>query len=421
MDHSSVGPRGYSEKRRRHRGGEGYSAGNSEVNEAFNLFKERDADGALKMLKKACAKHPEISPAHVILARFFRQANAAPGMRNALEQGVKELPDDPEAYLFMADLAMQDGRTTEARLLYEKADSLMSKFDVAARKKNLEIQVLAGLAATSEAREDWTGAQRRVEAWLQLDPKSIAALREMSGCLLRQKNVTGALEYLVKAYKLAEAKAKEEHKEVDMLPPEATVAQFFWQTGDQDNAKKWMIVMLQQHPRKINVRLLATRWALATEQLVEAEKQANAVLQLSPQSLDGLILRGVIARFQKNYKAAEGYCQQAVLLARRIPSSPPIISPWPWSSKAATTRRNGRYSTPKTTLASIRKRIKGPKPFRPTVGCFTSWTGLRMRKKPSAPPFRAEATAPIRHTISPRSSPSVADIPRTPSTCSKVR
>ena len=27
-----------------------------EVNEAFNLFKERDADGALKMLKKACAK-----------------------------------------------------------------------------------------------------------------------------------------------------------------------------------------------------------------------------------------------------------------------------------------------------------------------------------------------------------------------------
>ena len=58
--------------------------------------------------------------------------------------------------------------------------------------------------------------------------------------------MTGALEYLVKAYKLAEAKAKEEHKEVDMLPPEATVAQFFWQTGDQDNAKKWMIVMLQR-------------------------------------------------------------------------------------------------------------------------------------------------------------------------------
>ena len=285
-----------------------------EVNEAWNMFKDRDADGALKVLKKACAKHPEISPAHVILARFFRQANAATGMRNALEQGVKESPNDPEAYLFLADLDMQDHRTTEARLLYEKAASLMTKFDVASRKKNLEIQVLAGLAATSEAWEDWTGAQRRVEAWLQLDPKSIAGLREMAGCLLQQKNVTGALEYLVKAYKLAEEQAKDEHKEVDMLPPEATVAQFFWRSGDQNNAKKWMIVMLQQYPRKINVRLLATQWAWETGQLVEAEKQANAVLQLDPQSLDGLILRGLIARFQKNYKAAEGYCQQAVLL-----------------------------------------------------------------------------------------------------------
>ena len=202
------------------------------------MFKDRDADGALKVLKKACRTHPEISPAHVILARFFRQANAATGMRNALEQGVKESPNDPEAYLFLADLAMQDHRTTEARLLYEKAASLMSKFDVVSRKKNLEIQVLAGLAATSEAWEDWPAAQQQVEAWLQLDPKSIDGLREMAGCLLQQKNVTGALENLVKAYKLAEEQAKEEHKEVDMLPPEATVAQYFWRERRSGQCQK---------------------------------------------------------------------------------------------------------------------------------------------------------------------------------------
>ncbi len=118
-----------------------------EINEAFNLFKDRDADGALKALKKACQKHPEISPAHVILARFFARANAAVGVRNALEAGVKELPNDPEAYLALADMDMQDRHITEARLLYEKANSLLPKVDVAARKKNLEIQTLAGLAA----------------------------------------------------------------------------------------------------------------------------------------------------------------------------------------------------------------------------------------------------------------------------------
>jgi tetratricopeptide (TPR) repeat protein len=287
-----------------------------EINEAWDLFKNRDADGALKILKKACKKHPEISPPHVILARFFARANAAAGVRNALEQGVKEFPDDPETYLALAEMNMQDRRITEARLLYEKAASLLPKFDVAARKKNLEIQTVAGLATTSEAREDWTGAQRQIEAWLKLDPKSIDGMRELAGCLLRQKNEAGALDYLVKAYKLAEEKAKEDpkHPDVDMLPPEATVAQFYWKTGDQDKAKKWMIVALREKPRLLNVRLLATQWAWETGQLVEAERQASAALQLDPQSLDGLILRGLIARYQKNYKAAEEYSQRAVLL-----------------------------------------------------------------------------------------------------------
>jgi tetratricopeptide (TPR) repeat protein len=286
-----------------------------EINEAWNLFKNRDADGALQVLKKASRVHPEISPPYVILFRFFAAAKAATGMRNALEQGVKNLPNDPEAYLDLGDMNWQEQRVTESRLLYEKAASLLSKSDIAARRKNLEIRILAGLARTSEAREDWTGAQKYAEDWLKLDPKSIDAMQRIGGCLLRQKNVNGALEYLLKGYKLAEADAKEKGKtEVDMLPPEAVVAQYFWKTGDQDNAKKWMIVMLQQYGRNISVRILAAQWAWETGQLVEAEKQANAVLQLDPQSLDGLVLRGLIARFQKNYKAAEEYTQRAVLL-----------------------------------------------------------------------------------------------------------
>jgi len=279
-----------------------------EINEAFNMFRERDAEGALKLLKKVCKKHPEISPAHVILARFFARANGAVGMRNALEEGVKELPNDPEAYIFMADIAMRERRVTEARLLYEKCASLMPKFDVAKRKKNLEIQVLAGLATTSEAREDWVGAQQYIEAWLKLDSKSVDALRELAGCLLRQKNETGALEQLVKASKID----PEQH--TDLLSPEGTVAQFYWKTGEQDKAKKWMFTALTAKPRDLKTRLLAAQWAWETGQLTEAEKQASAALQLDPQSLEGLILRGLIARYQKNYKAAAEYCQKAVLL-----------------------------------------------------------------------------------------------------------
>ena len=285
-----------------------------EYNEAVNLFRNRDADGALTALKKACRKHPEISPPYVILARFYASANAAPGMRNALEEGVRSSPNDPEAYLELADMNYQERRVTEARLLYEKATALLAKSDLAARRKNLEIRTLAGMSRTSQAREDWAAAQQYAENWLKIDPQSIEGMTTLAGCLLRQKNVNGALEYLVKAYRLAEDQAKKDNKPVDMLPPEAIVAEFYWRTGDQENAQRWMVVALREKPRDIKVRLLATQWAWETGKLVEAERQANAVLQLDPQSLDGLVLRGLIARFQKNYKAAEEYSQRAVLL-----------------------------------------------------------------------------------------------------------
>ena len=121
-------------------------------------------------------------------------------------------------------------------------------------------------------------------------------------------------EYLVKAYRIAEDRAKQENKPVEMLPPEATVAEYYWRTGDQDNAQRWMNVALREHPRDSKVRLLATQLYWELGKLIEAERQANAVLQLDPNSLEGLNLRGVIARFQRNYKAAEEYCQRAVLL-----------------------------------------------------------------------------------------------------------
>jgi tetratricopeptide (TPR) repeat protein len=290
-----------------------------EITEALNLFRQRDAEGALKQLKKAVAQDPELPPASVILAQFFAAANMATGMRNALEQAVKDNPDDPQAYMVFADIAMRDRRLTEAQLLYEKANSLMPKFNVAKRKKVLEPQVLAGLAMTSEARDDWAAARHYVEKWLTIDPKNTMAMRELAQCMLRQKHVTEALEELVAACKIDKT----------LLSPEATLAQFYRATGEQKETRKWMVQALKNKPSDVRTRLLASQWALETGKLSEAETQADAALKLladadktdakhtpemDQQQLEALVLRGVVAIFQKNYKAAEQYSQQAYLL-----------------------------------------------------------------------------------------------------------
>lgn len=281
---------------------------NPDVEKAVGLFQNRDVEGALKQLKKACKNDPDLSPPHVILATFFARANLAPQMRAALERAVIDSPDDPEAYFIMAELAMRDRRVTEARLLYDKAQGLTPKVASAKRKELLQPLLLNGLAQTSGAREDWVGAQKFLEDWLKLQPDSAMAMRQLAECLLKQDKEQPALELLVKA-----SKTKEGAK---LLSPEASLAQFYAAGGEKTKkkAREWMIAALNASPKDINTRLLATKFAFETGKLAEAKTQADAALKLDPKSIDALFLRALVALFQKDYEGAESFAQTAVVL-----------------------------------------------------------------------------------------------------------
>ena len=286
-----------------------------EVVEAVDLFKQRDFDGALKKLKKAVKNNPDLPPAHVILAEFFAKANLAQNVQTALEQATVDSPDDPEAYYLMAEFALQAHRVTEAQLLYEKADSLMPKVSSAKRKKILQPQILNGLVMTSGSHQDWAGAQKHVETWLKLDPESTAAMQQLAQCLLKQKKEDAALEALVKARKI----------DPKLMSPEASLAQYYARNNEQENAKKWMKAALNKDLKDIRTRLLVAQWMWENSDLADAKKQADAALKLdegldpklksTEQSINALVLRGIIALFQKDYVAAEGYFQSAHILA----------------------------------------------------------------------------------------------------------
>jgi Tfp pilus assembly protein PilF len=99
------------------------------------------------------------------------------------------------------------------------------------------------------------------------------------------------------------------------VSPEAFLARFYWRTGDQDKAKKWMIAAINARPKELQTRLLAVQWAWETGQLSEAKKQAEAAIKLDPQSVDAQFFRGLVALFQKDYTTAEEYFQNAHLLS----------------------------------------------------------------------------------------------------------
>ena len=284
----------------------GVDAKSQEIADAVARFKDRDFDGALKLLKEAVKKNADLPPAQVILAQLFSQANIPMGVRNALEQTVVESADDPEAYVIMGDIALRERQVTAASLLYAKAASLMAKFDKSAKRKGLlQPRVYSGLASVAEARADWAGAQKQLETWLTLEPKSALAMQRLARCLFQQKKPTSALAMLRDA-----AKADPE-----VLTPEAILAGFYERADppDRENANKSMAAALVAAPKDIKTWLVAGQHALETGQLEEAQKRAAFAMDLDAKSLDAKILRGVIALFQKDYKAAELYFESAHL------------------------------------------------------------------------------------------------------------
>ena len=277
-----------------------------EVKAAADAFKKRDFEGALKQLKEAVKKDPELSPANVILAQWFSQNNIPAGVRSALDQAVTEAPDDPESYIIMGEIAIRDRRITEADLLFQKAASVMQKFNRSGKRKTaLQQRLFGGLASVDEARENWVDAQKEFEAWLKIDPKNAAPLQRLAHSLFQQKKPDAALENLRTAVKLDD----------ELLTPEAVLARWYEQTGDRANAEKWMAAALNAAPTNAKTRVNAAQWAIETGQIDEAKTQAEAALKLDPKSFEAKIVSGVVCLFKKDYKGAEVYFESAHLQA----------------------------------------------------------------------------------------------------------
>ncbi len=275
-----------------------------EVQEAIERFKKQDFNGALELLKKAAAANADLPPAQVVMAQLFSQANQGNAVRVSLEKAVVEAPADPEAYVIIGDIAMAQGRVTEASLLFDKAQQLLANFTKSPRRKAiLEARNLSGLSAVAEARGDWKKALERLTEWQKMEPKNAVCLQRLARAQFQLKKPGEALELLREAAKLDE----------NVLTPEAQLARFYHEFGDEANAQIWFNNAVKVAPNDVRTRLVTAQWYLETNQLDKATEEATAATKLDPKSLEAKLFCGVVALFKKDYKSAETYFEQAHL------------------------------------------------------------------------------------------------------------
>lgn len=274
-----------------------------EVVEAAKRFRANDFEGAKAMLDKAFQAHPELSPPRLILAQWLAQSNRAPLVPGQLELAVTEMPDDPEPYVVLGDIAVQSRRWTEAELVYKKATDVLASFKGDSRRKStIQRRTIQGLALVAQSRQDWPKAQKYWEQLLSLAADDAGALQQLGFVLFQQDKPADALEKLKAARKASDK----------VLTPEAILGQFYQRKGDTKTATKWMIAALMAAPKDLRTRLVAAQWSLETDQLKQAEEQAEAALTLDPKSADAQFLRGVVALYSKDYQKASEYFQKVL-------------------------------------------------------------------------------------------------------------
>ncbi|BBO33999.1 tetratricopeptide repeat protein [Lacipirellula parvula] len=267
-----------------------------EIDSALQRFKNGDVKGAKEYLELAKQKYPKLPPVDLMLAKLFVFARNGEQARAALESTVTNYPDDPEAYLLLADLAFAEGRTTESHALFEKAKSLVDKFsDNAKRQQNFQIRVLAGLAAVHQRRQQWEPANALLVKWVELDPDSAAAHTRLGETMFRLKKPADAFNEFKKAREL---NTQSSH-------PYIVLGQLFTQDNKIDEARKAFEQAFKEDGKNEATARAYAEWLIQQDQLDKAQVVAEEMRKNAPTSENALMLDGLVAKMRNDAAGAE--------------------------------------------------------------------------------------------------------------------
>ena len=304
---------------------------------------QKQIDKALKEFHEASLKYPKLPTEYMIMYGIFAQAaNGNPANANAarywLEQAAQKTPSDPEPWVVLGGMALNEGRMAEAELDFAKAKELLGSYKNEQRKGFIQNQALSGMVTVAERRERWSEAQKLLEDFLKAEPNDIGALQRLARAKFWQRNPQEAYADLKKAKeidlaKVANDKTGKTHEQ--MLPAAAMMAQYYDEfertqkyTGKNPNAEKFFKYAWEHSPDDLRLRVVVAQWALENGDLALAKEQAKQALRIEakdqelpvakqryPHSTAGRMLSGFVAVWEKNWPEAENYFEKVFLEA----------------------------------------------------------------------------------------------------------
>lgn len=282
------------------------SAQSPEVQNAILKFRNQQFDEARVALDEARKKDPKLPPPDVVMASLFRSANNLNQSIAYLEKGVVNDPTDPEAYLSLATLDLQQQRVTSAALLFDKGYLLAKSFTGNAdRKKELLQRAAEGLASTAETRLDWKAAEEHLKTILAGNPNDPNVATRLGRALFNQKSAEKVKEAYKRFQELYEAKKSE------VSHPDVIMATLFQQGDDMKRAQAFIGEAIKKDGKNAATRLAVVRFALDSRDMKMAEENLKTARELDKTSFESNFYAGLVARYQKNFPESEKYFTMA--------------------------------------------------------------------------------------------------------------
>ncbi|MGI9427062.1 MAG: tetratricopeptide repeat protein, partial [Bythopirellula sp.] len=279
-----------------------------EIEKAIQRFRNRDAIGAQEYLVTAKEKYPKLAPPDVMMAKMQVLVRNARAVLFYLERAAKDHPEDPEAFLMLADLAFKSQRTAESLALFEYAAPLVENFtENSKRKQKFNVRVLAGRAAVAERRQEWEKAKAYLEQWLEIDPDNALAHTRMGIVHFRLDQAKESLAEFSKAREI----------NPDVPHPFVSLGQLFYANGDNEKARKSFEKAYSENESDAKIAQAYAEWLIQQDELDKAQEIASTLRELEPNSTNALLLDGIVAYMQGQSDRAEQTLQKVLSLEPR--------------------------------------------------------------------------------------------------------
>jgi predicted Zn-dependent protease len=270
----------------------------TEFLKVLELFRTGKVRESLDELKRMATADTNLPPGELMMAGISFAVGDPKSGTVILEKSALDYPEHPSVFLSFAQLALNEGRVTDAQVQAEKSASLMSGGNFSPdQTKFFQGKYFELMSGVHLRRRQYDAAKATLERLNTINPDSAPYFVANAELLFQSADYDGALDQLTKY-----AEATKQTKK-----PVLTLIEWMQRAKKDDLARTWMEKALGMHPADSEIQLTAARFAMAQENFQAALVAIRNFEKEKGEAFATKDMKGRIAFAKQAYGVAESH------------------------------------------------------------------------------------------------------------------